>query len=395
MRVLVLHSELGVLRGGGENFTRNLFDAFAERGHRVAAAFVADQRNHYPLALPPNIQPIPLRGWWSRNFGQALLSSLGHPLVVDDRLKKKWDHFQNAIAWRTIRWHNHRFRNRIERQFGKRWNSFDAVYVHGDAALAAAVTRYRPTVLRLPGPLTVEAEPILRTVHAVCANGDALASIQKFLGNHATELPVGLNDELFRPGPTTARSKIGWSCQHRVIGYVGRLTRLKGVDILAAAFQEISEYLPNTRLLIIGRGEEEHRLRSTLAQKFSHGGVHIEPDVNHEELAEWYRAMDLLVMPSRYENFSNALIEAMACGVPFLASDVGGNKIVAKTGAGWLFESDSVAALSACLRMILQDPAERQRRGKIGLQYAGQHYSWDATAKRLEEILFCRLGVAR
>ena len=111
--------------------------------------------------------------------------------------------------------------------------------------------------------------------------------------------------------------------------------------------------------------------------------------------SEWYRAMDVLVMPSRYENFSNALIEAMACGVPFLASDVGGNKIIAKTGAGWLLESDSVSALSTCLRTTLQDAAERQRRGKIGFGYTKQHHSWDATAKRLEEILFCRLGVGR
>jgi glycosyltransferase involved in cell wall biosynthesis len=395
MRVLVLHSELGVLRGGGENFTRNLFGAFAGRGHYVAAAFIADQRHNYPIALPPNIKPFPLGGWWSRNFGQALLSFLGRPFTVDDGLKKNWDRFQNAVAWRTVRWHNRRFRTRIEREFRRRWDCFDAVYVHGDADLAAAVTKYRPTILRLPGPLTVEAEPKLRTVHAVCANGDALTMIQRFLGNHATELPVGLDDKLFRPGPTTVRSKIGWSCQHTVIGYVGRLTRLKGVDLLAAAFREISEYLPDARLLIIGRGEEECRLRSMLSQKFSRRMIHIEPDVDHEQLAEWYRAMDILVMPSRYENFSNALIEAMACGIPFLASDVGGNKIVATTGAGWLFNSDSVSALSTCLRIALQDTAEQQKRGKIGFEYTKQHHSWAATAERLEEILACRLGVAR
>ena len=56
MNVLVLHSELGVLRGGGENFSRNLFTAFAERGHRIAAAFVADHNGRYPLPLPSAIQ---------------------------------------------------------------------------------------------------------------------------------------------------------------------------------------------------------------------------------------------------------------------------------------------------------------------------------------------------
>src|SRR5690349_2687351 len=130
----------------------------------------------------------------------------------------------------------------------------------------------------------MEAEPKLRTVHAVCANGDALAVIQKFLGNHATELPVGLDFNLFRPAGTTVRSKIGWSCKHRVIGYVGRLTPLKGVDILAAAFHEVSNHLRNARLLIVGNGEEERNLRSTLARKFNGKMVHIERDVHHEKI---------------------------------------------------------------------------------------------------------------
>jgi glycosyltransferase involved in cell wall biosynthesis len=174
---------------------------------------------------------------------------------------------------------------------------------------------------------------------------------------------------------------------------VGRLTRLKGVDVLAAAFQELSEYSPNARLLIVGRGEEERYLRSSLVQELNRRMVHIEPDVNQEDLADWYRAMDVLVLPSRYENFSNALIEGMACGVPFLASDVGGNKIVANAGGGWLFESDSVSALSVGLHTVLQNATERQKRGKIGFEYAKQHHSWSTTARRLEELLTIRLGV--
>jgi len=393
--MLVLHSELGVLRGGGENFTRNLFAAFAERGHPVTATFVADPWSRYPIPLPPSIQPMPLNGWWSRNLGQTALSIVGRCFPKDGQLRKKWDYFRDAISWRAIRWHNRRFQRRVERVFNKRWSDFDAVYVHGDPLLASNVARFRPTVLRLPGPVSAEYEPELRSIHAVCANGDALFGIRRFLGNHATELPVGLDEKLFKPGSTAIRSKLQWTCQNVVVGYVGRLTHLKGVDLLAAAFREIAKTLPNARLLIIGSGEEDRNIRSVLAKEIDNKTVHIQVDVNHELLPEWYRAMDVLVMPSRYENFANALIEGMACGIPFIGSNVGGNRIVAETGAGWLFESESAASLTALLKEILQSSAKLKVRGQIGLGYVQEHHSWAATAERLEKIVVSHLGASR
>src|SRR5439155_16769378 len=91
VKVLVIHSELGVLRGGGENFTRNLFSAFASRGHEVKAAFLADNKRNYPIPLPSNIEPIPIPGWWSRNAGQRAFSSIRHHLPCIDRFGVGWD----------------------------------------------------------------------------------------------------------------------------------------------------------------------------------------------------------------------------------------------------------------------------------------------------------------
>jgi glycosyltransferase involved in cell wall biosynthesis len=308
-------------------------------------------------------------------------------------LRAKWDRVQEAISWRTFRWYRQRFRRRIEREFLHRWGGFDAVYVHGNAILASKAAQYRPTVLRLPGPLTAELAPVLRAVHAVCANGDALIRIRPFLGDHATELPIGLDERIFSPGPTLVRSALGWTEQHRVVGFVGRLTRLKGVDILATAFRELSRNIVDARLLIIGSGEEEGNLRAILAKELARGIVHLEPGVDHEQLPQWYRAMDVLVMPSRYENFSNTVLEAMACGVSFLASDVGGNRMLAETGAGWLFEPNSTSSLSACLRSVLENYAERKARGDIGSRHVRGRYSWAASAERLECIIASCLGV--
>jgi glycosyltransferase involved in cell wall biosynthesis len=387
MNVLVLHSELGVLRGGGENFTRNLFSAFAQRGHHVAAAFVADRNGKYPLALPASIQPVPICGWWSSTLGEATLAAVGGYLAHHGRCRKEWDRIRAAISWRVFAWHKRRFQRRAEKKLRCFWQRFDAAYVHGDALLAFMAARYLPTVLRLPGPVTEELTQILREVDAVCANGDALLRVQSFLGEHAIELQVGLDEKLFKPGETSVRQRLGWTNRDKVIGYVGRLAHIKGVDLLSAAFRAVANDFPSAKLLLVGSGEQEKNIRSDLAKELSRRVVHIERDVDHENLPEWYRAMDLLVMPSRYENFSNAIIEAMACGVSFLASDVGGNRILAKSGAGILFDAESASALEACLRDVLMCRSQLKLRGQLAFEHVRNHYSWSATADKLENIL--------
>jgi glycosyltransferase involved in cell wall biosynthesis len=387
VKILVVHSELGVLRGGGENFTRNVFSAFVERGHDVSAVFVADSKGRYPIALPSKIQPIPIAGYWSRKFGQKTLSTMGRLLPEGVEIKERWDRMQKAVCWRIVRWHDHRFTNRINRELASRWKEFDAVYVHGSPALASSIALHRPTVLRLPGPVSPEWASALHEVHAVCANGDAFNQIQRFLGDHIIELPVGLDADVFKPGPTRVREQLGWTKEHWVIGYVGRLAHVKGVDLLAEAFRQMLQSEPQVRLLIIGSGEEETKLRAKLVTEINKGVVHIELDISHESLAEWYRGMDLFVMPSRYENYSNAVLEALACGVPFLVSDIGGNRSLTKTHGGWFFRADSVDSLVHSLNFIVKDSSFAKVRGVIGREKVRQNHSWRTSAQRLEGII--------
>jgi glycosyltransferase involved in cell wall biosynthesis len=387
MKLLVLHSELGILRGGGENFSRNLFPAFVERGHRVSIAFVANRAGNYPIGLPTHLEAIPIKGWWAKNLGQSTLSAIGSRLPDARHLKKSWTRIQDSLTWRTFRWHNLRFQRRIQREFRDRWSDFDAVYVHGDTPLAYMASQYKPTIIRLPGPVGLDLAPMLQKVHAVCANGDALARVQSFLGDHAKELPIGVNLDHFSPGASAIRSKLHWTDNDFVIGYAGRFTHLKGVDLLAQAFRAVRRIVPHARLLLVGSGEEERNLRNLLAPELNCGAVHMRRDMEHDELGAWYRAMNLFVMPSRYENFSNAVVEAMACGVPFLASDVGGNRTLAQTGTGSLFPCGLSDSLAGSLECFARQSQALEEKGKVAAEYVKNCHSWDRTAERLESYL--------
>ena len=136
----------------------------------------------------------------------------------------------------------------------------------------------------------------------------------------------------------------------------------------------------------IGRSPVGHDT-FTVRQQAQFVTAHIESDVSHELLADWYRAMDLFAMPSRYENFSNAVLEALACGVPFLGSDVGGNRRMVETNGGWLFARGSVDSLAQTLCSIAENPCQARDRGLLGGEKVRHRYNWETSAKRLEDIL--------
>ena len=145
--------------------------------------------------------------------------------------------------------------------------------------LAGKIARYRPTILRLPGPVSEDLEPVLRDIHAVCANGDALLRVREFLDDHVIELPVGIDVDLFTAGSSSVRAQLGWSDSDFVIGYVGRLSHIKGVDILTAAFRQLIKKNQKFRLLIVGHGDQQRSIRVELSREIDAGLVHLEPGV--------------------------------------------------------------------------------------------------------------------
>jgi GalNAc-alpha-(1->4)-GalNAc-alpha-(1->3)-diNAcBac-PP-undecaprenol alpha-1,4-N-acetyl-D-galactosaminyltransferase len=168
------------------------------------------------------------------------------------------------------------------------------------------------------------------------------------------------------PNPVNApRTAPEDSCARVVDSVVamGRLTRQKGFDILLPAFKICAERHPSWSLLILGEGEQRRSLEALVVELGLTGRVRLPGLVQDPTLI--LRGVDLFIMPSRYEGFPNALLEAMSCGLAVIATDChsGPREIIRDGIDGMLVPPDDVGALASAMNRLLTVEAERHRLG--------------------------------
>jgi glycosyltransferase involved in cell wall biosynthesis len=176
-----------------------------------------------------------------------------------------------------------------------------------------------------------------------------------------------------------------------VVVYVGRFTEAKRLPLLLECFAAARESLgvPASLMLVGGHpGEWEGEHPAEAIERLGLEDVMLAGWYEHDELPELLAASDVLVLPSADESFGQVLVEAMACGLPVIASDsLGPSRIVDDRGVGWLFQPDDPRSLTAALVHAVEDPAERARRASRAAVEAPANFGWPAIGARLEEIL--------
>lgn len=184
-----------------------------------------------------------------------------------------------------------------------------------------------------------------------------------------TVIPNGLDLSLYGPGVPEAPPPAGL----RILA-VGQLVDYKGHRHLLEALASLREELPDARLTLVTHQPtlrpELERLCASLgiADRVSYEGPY-----STLELVDRYRACDLLVQPSLAECFPVTLLEAMACGVPVVATDVGG--VAEEVGdAGVVVPAGDAAALAGAIRRLAGDTAERRRLGEAALRRVSELY---------------------
>lgn len=221
--------------------------------------------------------------------------------------------------------------------------------------------------------------------HYIALSGEIAAYLETGVGvapERMSRIINGVDTRRFYPGRDRSPLPADFAPPGAsVIGTVGRLETVKDQPNLVRAFIHLIRAVPDARdrlrLVIVGDGSLHTEIEHLLAE------AHVQAQVwlagSRDEVPELLRSLDLFVLPSRAEGISNTILEAMACGLPVVATDVGGNaELVAKGETGQLVPANDPAALAAAIRGYVDDPDRMRAHGAAGRRRVEARFSLEA-----------------
>jgi D-inositol-3-phosphate glycosyltransferase len=242
---------------------------------------------------------------------------------------------------------------------------------------------------------------VVAAANALVANTDAeaasLVSLYDACPDIVHVVSPGVDLYTFTPGQGrgAARTVVGLPQDSLVVSFVGRIQPHKGPEVLIRATSELVKHSPLLRHKLIvnimggasgANTEEVDRLKELATWLAIDDVVRFAPPVPRADLAQWYRAADLVVVPSYSESFGLVALEAQACGTPVVATAVGGLRTAVADGiSGVLVDGHDPKAWSSVISRLLQEPQRRVLLSMGAIEHAS-HFGWDATARGTLDI---------
>ncbi|MGY1848020.1 glycosyltransferase family 4 protein [Blastococcus sp. SYSU DS1021] len=210
------------------------------------------------------------------------------------------------------------------------------------------------------------------------------------------QLSPGVDVDRFAPGVdgTAVRARHGLG-DAPVVVCVSRLVARKGQDVLVAGWPRVLARHPGARLLLVGGGPDEGKLRRAIAARGLQGSVVLTGPVDHDELPAHYAAGDVFAMPCRtrrggldVEGLGMVFLEAAACARPVVAGTSGGAPEAVRDGVtGHVVDPRSPEAVATALVGLLDDPGRARAMGLAGRAWVEQRWSWTSIAATFDELL--------
>jgi glycosyltransferase involved in cell wall biosynthesis len=283
----------------------------------------------------------------------------------------------------------------------------DVVHIHSGvwlkAARAARLAGVRRVVFTEHGALDVEPwysstfkRAAARLTDIIVAVSTPLASV--LIESHGLPrskvcvVPNGVDVDRFHPGADDGSLQQIGIAGGPVVGHVARLAPVKNQALLIRAFADVRSQVPGAQLVIVGDGPEREALRGQIEQLGLVGAVHLAGE--QRDIPSLLRAFDVFALPSKAEGTSMSVLEAMASGVPVVASAVGGTPALLDDGrCGLLVPPNDVPALATALVRVLTDKEGRQQLAAAARARAVTVYAEDRVVDRYVALYEAAAGL--
>ena len=369
MRVTMLIRCLAMMRGGGE--TRHLawikeLSALGVEVDVITGQPLLFGSPRYPVEGVPTVM---IRSPYLRDAVYRWQQTRGFGRITTTALHVDEEWFCRE-AWRQI---------------GERATPPDVVHAHAIYQAARLRRGDIPVVVNLPGAPHARYTSDLREADALVADGWAAEHLPSLLGTAVERVPKGVNAEHFSPTGPNMRVPLALGDRPVVLA-VGRLVPIKNLRLLVEAMPDVHRRVPAAIALIVGDGPEEAMLKRLAAEIGVADVVKFAGYVPHGELAPYYRCADLFALTSNFDNSPNVVLEAMACGLPVVSTDVGGVREFVEGAGGELVKASDVTQLSVALVSWLESRDRRAAARAHNRSVVLERYSWRASAARLLSV---------
>ena len=376
LKILIINYEFPPIGGGAGNASYYIARELSKLKHEVrvvTAAFGDLPRVEHHLGF--DIVRIP--AWRKRiercsilEMTSFLVSGLWHV-----SMHKEYRHFDKVLAFFTVPCAPMAFYMKV------RWKiPYVTLLRGGDVPGFKGIGKLAATAHFFLRPLI---RFLWRQSDAVVANSKGLAALAKqTLNMTISVIPNGVDTEFFKPRDW--KKDITGSIQ---MLFVGRLSIQKGI-LPFLRFLETTHGYPEWHLKVVGEGPLGALLKSIVAQsKILVDRVTFTGWLSREQLVTVYQASDIFVFPTLDEGMPNAVLEAMACGLPVLATNVAGNEdLVIDNENGYTFQIDDYQSASTPLTALINESHLRNKFARVSVKMASR-YSWASTAVNITKLI--------
>ena len=251
-----------------------------------------------------------------------------------------------------------------------------------------------------PHTRAIGEEQVVQAATGLIANTDAeaasLVSLYEACPDRVFVVAPGVDLQTFSPadGKAAARSRLNIAPDAIMLTFVGRVQPHKGPDVLLKAAAEMVMHTPHLRaklaVVIIGGASgsinELEKIKSLARFLKIEDVTHFIEPASREVLPDWYRASDLVCVPSYSESFGLVALEAQACGTPVVATAIGGLRTAVSDGiSGSLVDGHDPKAWSAVISRLIMEPQRRLLLGMNAVEHAS-HFGWEGTARKTLDV---------